>query len=108
MNIRSIATALTVLTAVLASPAFGQAPQPEGPFAIGPCKTGCVVYDTHPSTIYIGAVAKSYRVCSADGYSVEVVIDNRLIKIAGGDCADVNGTNLTLKYGKARAGRLPD
>lgn len=105
---RFFVTALTALTAMLVSPAFGQAPQPEGPFAIGPCKTGCVVYDTHPSTIFIGAVAKPYRVCSVDGYSVEVVTDIRLVKIAGGDCADVNGTNFTLKYGKARVGRMPD
>lgn len=109
MNIRFIATALTALTAVLASSAFGQAPQPEGPFAVGACKTGCVVYDSRPSTIYAGAVAKSYRVCTADTiYSADLIVDKRQVNIASGACADVNGTTITLKFGKVLAGRLPE
>lgn len=109
MKNRFIATALTALTAVIASPAFGQAPQPESPFAVGACKTGCVVYDTRPSVIYSGAVAKSYRVCNADTiYSADLIADNRKVSIASGDCADVNGSTITLQYGKVLAGRLPE
>lgn len=99
---------LTALTTVLAIPSFAQAQQSQSSFAVGHCQIGCVIFNTHPSTIYSGAVPKSYRICSVDTFIVRVTVDNRLVEIAGRDCADVNGSNILLQDGTARAGRLPE
>lgn len=109
MGTRFIVVALTALTAALASPSFAQGPQqPQNPFVIGACQSGCVFFDTRPSKIYSGSVPKSYRICSADAFKVEIHVDGRTVEIPGKFCSDVNGSDITLTYGTARAGRLPE
>lgn len=68
------------------------------------CESGCRLIDNIKSSgdqIYYGTVAKSYRVCHDDTYSLHLTVDGQTFDVPDGnnknrDCADVSGTSISI------------
>lgn len=109
MIARLTLTALTLISATLAGQAMAQATPPI--FASEACKSGCVYHNARleESTIYSGAIPKSYRICTASLFEAKANVDGKTVTIKGdGFCSDVNGLKIVLTDKEARVGRIPD
>ncbi|MFC4158034.1 hypothetical protein [Chitinimonas lacunae] len=81
------------------------------PYATAQCEENCQTYSYH-STIVQATTPQNYRICTADSFSIEIVIDGRsqtLIPPANSArvCADVQGKEIRIRSGTALAGRNP-
>lgn len=80
-------------------------------YATEACHSGCFVVNT-PGVIYYGAAAKSYRVCTQDGFVAKLNVNNQNITVPATSfnvrgCVDVNGTYIALEGGVVAAGINP-
>lgn len=106
-NILAAATAASIL----AMSAQALAQQQQSPYASVGCTAGCQYSDNSGAVIYYGSVPRLYRVCSADGYEVTIVVDGRDVKTKHDrsvrQCMDLNAHSIVLRDGKALFGLLP-
>lgn len=95
------------LLALLAAGAQAQTAQLPSPYAIESCTAGCFVLKERGASIYTGADAASYRICSRSSLGAEVSVDSTVVRISNRDCTDVNGRAIILNTGEITLGRLP-
>lgn len=85
------------------------------PFAIEDCKSGCYLVKTYGSenvVVYLGAVPRTFRICSADGFGGTLTVDGKALEVKGTSfdirsCRDVNALSIVLQRGNVEAGALP-
>lgn len=95
--------------------ASAQKSDTQSPYAIEDCKSGCypVTYsNSEGTTIYMGAVPRTFRFCSADGFGGTLLVDGKAFIVPGTSfgtrsCREVNALNIILTKGTLAVGPLP-
>lgn len=95
--------------------ATAQKHEPQSPYAIEDCRSGCYLVKDGSSdgnTVYVGAAPRTYRICSADPFGGTLVIDGKTSVVPGTtfgvrSCRDVNALSIVLVKGTLAVGALP-
>ena len=101
--------------AIAAPCAIAQNHEAKSPYAIEDCRSGCYLVkesDSDGNAVYIGAVPRTFRVCSADPFGGSLIVDGKTSVLPGTthgvrSCRDVNGLNIVLVKGTLAVGALP-
>lgn len=106
-------TAIIFVASGVATSAQSAAPQQGATYAAEACRAGCAVFNTEGSNFYLGAAIKSFRVCTANGYSAVISVDGIEqnipdTKFGMRGCVDVSGQTLRLVRGEVAVGILPN